>query len=265
MGLSQPHEIPVRPPKGLPPLTAVIPVLGKWAEFTRPLLEHLRSEDGGVDRVIVLDNGSPKEDWDALRGYAEWANGEDDRLMPWLTVREETAGIYALWNQGFRDAAIMTRVPPGPFDVAVLNNDIRLHPGSLTRLQEALRKSEDLWVVSPDPMVPFDRGLGQTRLQRVSGTYRHGGMAGFCFVMKGEVWDDSARWGLGPFDEEYLWWYGDDDFAFRVETMGGRIAKDAGVPIHHVSGGSGPPVFDLDDAIARDRTTFAKTWPQVAP
>ena len=67
------------------------------------------------------------------------------------------------------------------FNVAILNNDLRLGPHFVKRLATALRADPMLWAVTPN----YDERKG-SGVDYVFGTYPLG-MAGFAFMLKGEA------------------------------------------------------------------------------
>jgi hypothetical protein len=187
-------------------------------------------QDGGADRIVVLDNGyDPPLGTHAIAGYE--------------TVRDESPSIYALWNHGFARARAA-----GCDKVVLLNDDVELiGPNWLRRLTAPLH--DETWVTCPD----HTRRLLAGAYEETSGTYRHGGMPGFAFAV------DASALLSKPFDERYSWWYGDDDFVFRVERDGGRIVRVGGLHLNHVESATLNQT-DVRDAVARDAELFHATW-----
>src|SRR5262245_7895371 len=156
-------------------------------DLTQQLVEQLRAQDGYLT-VFVVDNGSTD-------GTAEWLTGEE-RCGD--LVRLDGAGrtLHQMWNDGIRAARAQHPV----CNIALLNNDLRLGPSFCSQLAAVLRSDASLYAVSPS----YDeRPIGRVRY--VESTFKNGGLAGFAFMVRGEVFDDIT------FDEDLHWWYGDDD------------------------------------------------------
>lgn len=159
--------------------------------------------DTDTAHVVVIDNGYTKLTLEEGGG---------------TIIRDTTPSIYRLWNRGadfLRELGCCDKV-------VFLNDDIHLLAAGSGWLERLVRPLyNDYWVTCPDH-------LGQQipgQITDVRGTYRHGGMCGFAFAI------DINK--CPRFDERYHWWYGDDDFAFRVERAGGKIGRVGGLHLHH--------------------------------
>jgi len=231
-------ELASRAPVVPVPTYVVIPVKNRL-DLTRSLLAQLAA-GGGYDTVFVLDNGSSD-------GTKEWLQVQrSPRLEP---VDAEGLGIYDMWNLGVRLARARRRV----CNIAILNNDLSLGPGCLIRLAATLRNQCDLWVVSPN----YDRRpMPASGVEYVRVTYKGRGLAGFAFMVRGEIFD-----GLS-FDGAFTWWYGEDDFIARVHAGGGRIGIVGAASVEHLGGGSQTVRYtpDLLAAIERDRRRMWRKW-----
>ncbi len=193
---------------------------------------------------------------DRLRRLLRSMRGEADLLVfdnghePPLAVRHVTVidargdGLYHIWNRGWQ----MARERHPIVNVAVLNDDITILPGTHTMLAEALRSDPRIGVTHPD-ISARGRLPRRMRLTTRWDTGRKRGMTGFCFMFKGEL-------DLPPFDESMEWWYGDTLFDEAVRRAGYGVARVDGVPIIHSSdseanGWARRP--ELRAAVARDR------------
>ncbi len=207
--------VPPVPPPPSPsssdvPVHVVLPVRDHLG-MTRAVIEDLRAQ-GGCERIRVYDNGSGP-------ATVDWLASQRD------LEAVDAAGwpLYAMWNDGVRRAMAGTPV----CDVAILNNDLRLGPAFLRSLSTALRSRPDLWAVCP----AYD-GHTNGAVDLVTGTYKDGGLAGFAFMVRGEVFD---RVG---FDEDFHWWFGDDDLVAQIHDRGGLVAIARTTWVEHVNGGS---------------------------
>lgn len=153
--------------------------------------------------------------------------------------------IYNMWNAG-REMARLS----GAGHVAYLNDDIAILPGTLPYMALALDQAPEVGVVYPDHRRATAEGLGpQPDLVPTTGTWGAGGMTGFCFMTRTDL--------NVPFDEDYHWWYGDDDFEDRVRQKGLLVARIDGLPIDHTPNGSAQKVWDeLAPVIELDRNRW---------
>lgn len=181
---------------------------------TRYELDRLRalatSLVSNIDEMLVLDNGHVPPITHAA--------------VPEIHIRDTRGmGIYAQWNLGWQTAR------ERGFDaVALLNDDIRLLPGSLAMMADGLA-TPGVGVVYPDWPLPLSAGLpAKVELQHTRGTVSTGGMTGFCFMFRTNL-------PVPPFDESYGWWYGDDAFERSVREAGFQVAKIVGLPCEHES------------------------------
>jgi len=151
--------------------------------------------------------------------------------------------IYAMWNAGVTRARQL-----GASEIAVLNDDVTILPGTLPALRDALRSEPDVAVVYPDI-----NAAGEVRpwgLQDTTGTWGAGGMTGFCFMFRAEL-------TLPGFDESYGWWYGDDAWEAAVRARGHRVCRVRGVPVTHTPNGSASRRWDeLGPIVAADRVRW---------
>jgi GT2 family glycosyltransferase len=156
--------------------------------------------------------------------------------------------IHQMWNEGIYRAQRI--VGKGPFNLAILNNDIRLGVHAIKRMATALRADDSLLAVCPS------YGTKGTGVQKVTGTAGHGGLAGFCFMVKGEAFERE----IPVFDEDFEWFYGDDDFVMNVGQAGYAVAIVHGASVEHLNGGSQTLRPDREEVAIRDRDRFLAKW-----
>lgn len=173
--------------------------------YERPRVRSLMFALADVD-VLVLDNGHEPP----LR----WPFAQDARGL----------GIYAMWNRGWRIAR-----ERGYDAVAMLNDDVRILPGTVSLLAGRLASHRRIGVVYPDWPLTLAGGLPEEPdLIDTTGTVADGGMTGFAFVFRADL-------PVPPFDEGFHWWYGDDAFERSVRAAGFRVCRAVGVPCEHES------------------------------
>lgn len=194
----------------------VIPVRDQL-HITQSIVEQI-TQQSGWDKCWIFDNGSVDTTWNYLTGL----NGKDLRFWP---TKSAGLGIYDMWDAGFNLAK-----KEGADYVAILNNDLNLFPSTFERLNYAMDSSPEAWIVYPDYNATFE-ATNYTRV--TAGTYRHGGMSGFCFMLRTAPinWDPLV-------DSRFKWWGGDDDIAFEVERRGGQQIRVMGLPVQHLNEGT---------------------------
>lgn len=192
------------------------------------------NDDEWVSSIIVGDNGVDLETWDALN----WRDRDRHHMLTLAPMRGQS--LYAMWNQAFRWSAHKAGA------CAIMNDDIVLRPDVVGELFMALMEN-DLTLVS------VDHGEGADRRARsvdvVHGTYRQGGIAGWCFMVK------SAS--VPQIDERFRIWYGDDDLVWKVDQAGGRCGIARGVTVEHLESTTVSSVPWVSEAIAEDSALWA--------
>jgi hypothetical protein len=235
------------------PLTAVIPVYFaavRHVEMTSSILQRVLEEQ--VSRVYVVYNGGEMpycaQGMDVLERYSV-EEGDRVKMIPALG---ET--IYQLWNIGWRQSL---EDFGDEVLIAFLNNDIDFLPGTLELLAKAVLPNE-IWVTYPDSDCRVQDGARLTgRTIATRGTKRHGGMTGHCFLIKGGI---HTIGGFPLFDGRYRCWYGDDDFAFRVNRYGFQIHRVEGLPCDHLNEATMQYRPDLMAEREKDRQRFVEEW-----
>lgn len=202
-------------------------------DLTCKIAEYLHIE--APKYVDLYDNGSSKETHDRVNDVAASCLAK----LPAGTIISEIhwmpeAGIYQMWNNGLVLAAERSKATDSYIDLAVFNNDITLPPGALQVMSEMLRSSDDIGIVYANYdlsletfVVPESYSLRDTR-----GTYKDGGMGGWCWMIKAELFRD----GLIPLIDENLgWWFGDDFIEWKVREAGFRVCRIEELPVDHLN------------------------------
>ena len=234
-----------------PPNYVVIPFRDK-AELTLSLLDQLESQP--YECIFLYDNGSSDEE------AQEVMDGIKHRRKV-LLLRANGESIHRMWNRGIERAHkdVFSRVKNAPkdavpcFNVTFMNNDLKIDAELIDRLALALRADDGLWAVSPRY---DDRpGVGVSKVHSTAGK---GGMAGFCFMVKGEAFN----FGLPKFDEQLKWWYGDDDLVQNIEKSGFSVGLVHGTWAEHLEGGSltAKEHPELEDVRAADADYLISKW-----
>ena len=235
------------------PIVAVVPAYfptAKHVEMTDVVLQALLHER--CARVLLLDNGgTPPHVHEATSRWAALAALHGSRFQ---VIGAEGCHIHQMWNIGWRTAL---RDFGDQVLVAFVNNDISFRPGLIEVLARAVLPNP-IWVTFPDARARLADGVLMTGSTRAaSGSKRHGGMTGHCFLIKGGI---HTIGGLAMFDERFQCWYGDDDFAFRVERAGYQLHEVQGLPCDHVNEATMVYRPEWASRRAADRNLFQALW-----
>lgn len=175
--------------------------------------------------ILLYDNGSrPEERAKVQRTLNGWFDG-------WIVEHFDAAdkGIYEMWNDGWKYAEAHTA---GDFNVLFLNNDITFDENLVMALAHALRNEPTAGIVYPNyDMSAKDGWDGKYQLRETRGTYKDGGMCGWCFMVRGE----ELRNGVPLIDEQFQWWYGDDLMELNFREAGWKVYRLEGLPVDHVN------------------------------
>lgn len=132
--------------------------------------------------------------------------------------------FYRMWNDAWEYAA------ENDFDaVALLNDDIVLHPDSLEIAFDALMAGARIGVVGLNYERRVSEGADPSLgLRYAEGARRNHGIGGQAFLLKSSLWGK-----VPPIDEEYVIWYGDDELFYNVEAAGYCLRVAMGAPVDH--------------------------------
>jgi GT2 family glycosyltransferase len=192
-------------------------------------------EDLDQARAVVVDNGS---DPPVRAGVAEVVRDN-----------EQPPNLSRLWNLGL-DAAARHVPPDTAYEVAVLNDDLRIPAGTLDTLADAMRCRGGA------AAFPDQHGLlraGDVDVLRKAEPHNlFHRMTGYCFLLAGEL-------GLRA-DERFRWWYGDDDLEWRAALAGG-VVRVGGAAVNHLHpNGSTASSPELSAQAGLDRAAFVAKW-----
>lgn len=211
----------------------VIPVKNE-IHFTQSVVNQLK-EMGGWNHCWIFDNGSTD-------GTKDWIEKEAGPRFTCLPAPQKT--IYEMWDWGFYCSRFADHV-------LFLNNDITMHSSTIAALNTYLSVNDKYWISYPDYSCKI---YGKLSTKITKGTYRHGGMSGFCFMLKRNkiTWNPLV-------DPQFIWWGGDDDIAFEVEKRGGQQIRVVGLPIQHLGEGTARN-YRLGEQKKKDLDAVKKKW-----
>lgn len=240
----------IRTRRGFPPARnyAVIPTKNRL-DLLAPLVHQLR-EQGDLEAIIVVDNGSGRQ-------TKNWLDSQDDLVV----LDGAGMGIHEMWNAAVDH--IEAQGQRRNVNVAFLNNDLRLGPRFIHHLAEALRSDRNLVAVSGN----YDGRNHAQPVQlvtdicagRMDGT---GGLAGFAFMATGEWFLSGYR-----FPTECRWWYGDNDLVLAALNVQGRIGIAIDAQVEHIDGGSQTGDWadpEMQTQLELDRQAFEARWRRIA-
>lgn len=224
------------------PVWAVVLAYGEY-EYTRECLRSLRALDPPVDRILLVDNGSP--DQTPARARAEFPD------VDVLALGENR------WFAGGVNAGLARALEAGAGSVLLVNNDLVLERGALGLLIAALEAdarrgavSPKLYTFDPPDRIWFAGGV----VARGFALIRHRGLG-----KKDDAWSprDTARpvdyvsgaavllsadalRRAGVLDESYVIYVEDVDWSARARKAGFVLwYEPAARGWHHVSVTSG--------------------------
>jgi len=222
-------------------MTSIIILTYNQSKFTKMCIESIYANTHDPYEIIVVDNGSRDETpvWLAEQVRAEH--------IQCAILNDSNRGVAAGWNQGIKMADAKTDF------YAILNNDVIVSEGWLSRLISCAGNARDRGVVGP----VTNYSSGPQAMQTVNGytldTFQlfardwakaHdkerlfcSRLVGFCMLIKAEIvrkvvlFDE--RFGRGNFE--------DDDYCRRVEKAGYRNTIAVDCFVHHFGSVSWEP------------------------
>jgi GT2 family glycosyltransferase/glycosyltransferase involved in cell wall biosynthesis len=215
-----------------PVASIVIPVHNQ-SELTELCLSTIeRCTTDIAHEVVVIDNGS--------------TDGTKEVLAKHPSVRvirnKKNKGVGPAWNQGIKAAK-------GRF-IAVINNDVVVTEGWLSRLVAGFDMDHEVGIICPrfthHEMPPdFEAVASAVAAEPPALSYEmqpdaYHLLVGFAYVLKREVVDK-----VGLFDEDFeMMLYEDQDYQDRVLEAGFKIASVSNVLVHHFQSAT---VYTIDD------------------
>jgi len=192
--------------------------------LTRSLVNKLLA-DGEVDKIVVYDNETRNKNGlrylDRIRGH--------DRIE--VKYWHGDGVIYEMWNDGWQTALDIAEETGLTVDLTTMNNDIDVPPGVIGHLSRALRAEttpDGVWITYPDYKRKLSQGVDITAIRPTCGTFRKGGMCGFCYMIKPEK-HLTDGW---PFiDLQFRWLAGDGDLCSTMQERGATAARVVGLPM----------------------------------
>ena len=202
-------------------LFMTVPTAGSHPELLRDLIRNCGLP---LSQVIVVKT---RPGVDLPRGVISVEDLEAPNIQRW-------------WRRGIDEAERL-----GATTVAVVNDDIRLTPSTLTKLAGELARTGAA-IASPSRS-PFKNGLHKRPLIPYEPR------------LWGSLWVLRLASGIRP-DERYVWWYGDNDLDIRARRDNGGVVL-ADVEYEHLHPGEGTAKsVELQAQSDRDAQTFEQQY-----
>lgn len=223
-------------PSGAPRRYAVIPTHNRH-DMLRELVTEIAAQ---VDAVLIVDNASTPE-VRAIDIIHEVGDGRPRGSVFVMRDERQPPNLSELWQRGLawvaRDAFALDA-----WDVAILNDDVRMHVGWFEHVAGPMREHGAAAACSMPVRAPHMETSGKR--PRV--------LYGPAFVIRGEL---ATKPGdpLWP-DERLEWWGGDTLMDIRAQQNGGTLIVPGPV-IENVHANEST-VGALAEQAGRDRETF---------
>jgi GT2 family glycosyltransferase len=226
---------------------AVIPVKDEAALACNVVALAIRERDV---YVRVCDNDSTESTRSALKEFGS------ERCE---VIDAAGKGLYQMWDEAW--SAAHQQSAGEPYEIAFLNSDIDFLPCTLAAMRYLLRR-EGFDAVCPNYQRRVSEGTGvfpehtvAVGVHTVHGSYRHGGLAGWCFMVRGELRDRGIK-----VDTSFRWWAGDDDLFFQIEEAGGKLGIIEALPLDHIGEATARHYPWTETAKARDMARLRTKW-----
>jgi GT2 family glycosyltransferase len=211
-------------------------------EWTRKGIESIRAHTRMSYELIIIDNGSAPE-------TSEYLEEASDILIR----NDENRGCAGAWNQGI--LAARRRY------ICIVNNDIEVPTGWLTKLVDVLEKTDYVLVSPAVREGEFDYDLDQYNLEfseRLGNRLFPSEFRGIAMLSKRDLYDR-----IGMYDEAYqIGKYEDEDMFMRIKEENQDVATTSSVLLHHygsktVNSEKRVATFDFE---RENRSVFLRKW-----
>ena len=229
-------------------------VLLSWnnLEQTRPCLESLFETTRVPSRLLIVDNGSEPE----VRSFLASVKPRGSIQEVILLQNERNEGFPRGMNRGIAAST-------APF-VCLLNNDLRLTTGWLSRMIDVMQANPQVGLVNPESNTFGNRpppGMSleayAQSLERFAGRYTEVGMCiGFCLLVKRPVLDR-----IGELCEDIdRFFFEDEDFSMRVQQAGFQCVVAEAAYVRHLEHQSVRRVPEREAVFRRNQRWCHEKW-----
>lgn len=176
------------------------------------------------------------------------------------TRLDQNMGVTIPWNLGL-DAAMKS----GADAICVCNSDVIFGVGAIEKCMRALEEHQvgAVWPLSiqggPLPGDFRQRAADNDKKELTGSIVDTGGFAGWCFFLKRSTVEK-----VGRFDEQFILWYQDTDYHYRLHESNVQHAEVKACLLHHFESRtivSMPGGFDCHGWRKQDERRFFAKWP----
>ncbi len=142
--------------------------------------------------------------------------------------------------------------------ILIVNNDLRFERGWFSKIIDVYKKRPDIKSFSPkDPLVYskyYDYHFVGTQDDYREDYKVTEFMAGWCYVMRKEVWES-----VYPWDEQFQFYFADNDYAQKIKSLGIKhaLVRDS-IVFHYGSQTIGKKINS--ETFKQDEIKFVKKW-----
>jgi glycosyltransferase involved in cell wall biosynthesis/cytochrome c-type biogenesis protein CcmH/NrfG len=240
-------------------MTSIVIVTHNEIEHTKRCLESICRCTSEPYELIVVDNCSTD-------GTLEYLRAQKDIH---LVENPSNRGFPAAANQGIRESSGQ--------QILLLNNDVIVTPGWLSRLLRGLFSGNDVGLVGPCSNCVSGTqqiAVDYANLQQLDEFAEHWArkccgelvetkrLIGFCLLFRRELQDRigllDERFGIGNFE--------DDDYCHRAWLAGNRALIVRDCFVHHTGSATfRASTIDYGDLFRRNQELFNEKWSDEAP
>lgn len=224
---------------------AIIPTKSNFKGLTKIVGQLL--SDPGVETVLIVSHGEKAFE----HARTTFADTLGNRLK--IMTADLEIGIHHMWNMGL-ERWVASYSSAHCFFV---NDDVSIGELTASKLAGFLDIKKEFGIVCPNydgRHTPYGFvEVSDTCRGRYNGT---GGLAGFAMMLSSDLCKD---W---RFDEEMMWWYGDDDVLHWVRASDRKAGivgfSSASDNVSWTITNDGPDRFG--ELVENDRLVFEKKW-----
>jgi GT2 family glycosyltransferase len=198
-----------------------------YFELCSKTIETLFNSQPEVEfHVVLIESGPTRED-----GYISIRKGNVNNKIKYI-IPEEKFAYNRFLNIGMKHI--------GKSDwILIINNDLEFESGWLDRIKEASELRPDIDSFSPFEPDFHNRYYNGWASSEINESYEVCfGVCGWCILMRRSVMDTMGSW-----DERFLSWYQDNDYAETLKHNGIKHAMIKSSIVHHL----GETSIDLMD------------------
>jgi glycosyltransferase involved in cell wall biosynthesis len=188
-----------------------------YAICTKTISTLFESQPDIEFNLVLIESGdSRKEEYKSIR-----VGNPNNKII--YVVPEESFAYNRFLNIGMK-------YTQGSDWLLIINNDLIFESGWINRIMEASNARPDIDSFSPFEPEYHNKYFNGWASSEISESYEVGfGVCGWCILMKKSVMDYMGSW-----DERFLSWYQDNDYAETIKKGGIKHALIKSSIVHHL-------------------------------